>query len=1051
MTTLTVQADGVTTPDNWVLVAGASKAAAVNTPDDGSTSCVRSTTTANTVQTFTCTPALPSGATISQVAIRARAIRNGTLDANFVMGYSFTKQGGGTQSGESTTKTASTPYADHTYTHSGLSANWGSGFTFYVKNTQTREVKLTTFEVEFTYTALEILPGGLAVGAAFGSATVWSKKVVKAVAAGNDDGEEQYNGAVNITGTVAHVSATAPYAAFIFRNITLADEYVVSAAHLRIYANTTTRDSPGLTLQAEGNPADLAATNYNISSRTLTTAEVDWTAADIGAGWQDSPDISDLIDELRDNGWTDGDDIAIVLSDNGTGGEIDIRAYETGHSFAELVIEWDFPPAALEIIPGGLAVGLTLGGPAVGRGAVAVEPDGLAVGAGLGDAAVTTGTVNIAPAGKAVAAAFGAVAVAVNIAPAGKAVAATIGTLRVAVALSPDGLPVGLALGDPEVGRGAVGIAPSGLAVGLTLGAVTVSEPGAAIFAEGLAVGLALGDAEVTVGTVDIAPAGLAVAAAFGTARLKLGIAPAGLGIGVAFGTALVGTGGSGIAPAGLAVGVAFGETAVGLHIVVYEIDQDGYEDHAGNVYLTTTSLNVNYLQPCVAFRVADVSLPAGVTVVTAYLEVRPITYDDPALEIYLEDSGTPAALTTAANDISDRTGTGATPWVATNAGTSDYIASPGFGPAVKAVIDREDYAPGTSDLVVILRDLGQGGWIRMYSDDAGAEFRPRLVVVWAWGDAALDIAPYGLALAATTGEAVVTTGVVGVTVDEGTAVALASGTAVVSTGAVGITVDEGDGLAVAVAVGDATVSGGAEDIAPDGLAVAVAYGSHAVGHGLRLSGLAVAVGIGGLTVGRGGMGIEIEDGTAAGVAIGDPVVSAGGAVVRADGMAVAAGIGGLTVGRGTVDISPDGLAVGLALGDATVMVGLTVDGLAVGLAVGDAVVGLGAVDIAPAGKALAAGFGTAVVTRGVVDIAPDGFEAGVGIGSTVIGLTTWVIEPDGVGVGLAMGDHDVAITMQHLRPAGLSAAAVIGALVVIAARTPASRIYDVPRRQGGN
>lgn len=154
MAVITVQANGVTTPDDWSLVAGASKSAAVNQPDDDSTSYVGSGTTSGTYQYFTCAPALTTGDTITQVKLYCRAQRGGVNDTTFRIGYTFTPNGGGTQTNEvaAGVLTAVTAWGDFDYTDSGLSVVWGSGFQFWVRNTQGRDLHVTTFYVEITYT-----------------------------------------------------------------------------------------------------------------------------------------------------------------------------------------------------------------------------------------------------------------------------------------------------------------------------------------------------------------------------------------------------------------------------------------------------------------------------------------------------------------------------------------------------------------------------------------------------------------------------------------------------------------------------------------------------------------------------------------------------------------------------------------------------------------------------------------------------------------------------------------------------------------------------------
>lgn len=152
MATTTAEVNGTTSPDNWTLAAGASKQAAVNSPDDDAASYIDSSNTSGTIQTFTVTPALNQGDTITQIDINVRAKRGGTLDANYVVGYSFTPQGGGTQSGQSTAFTAATNWNSSTFTDAALSVPWGSDLTVNVRNTQGRRVFVTTLNITITYT-----------------------------------------------------------------------------------------------------------------------------------------------------------------------------------------------------------------------------------------------------------------------------------------------------------------------------------------------------------------------------------------------------------------------------------------------------------------------------------------------------------------------------------------------------------------------------------------------------------------------------------------------------------------------------------------------------------------------------------------------------------------------------------------------------------------------------------------------------------------------------------------------------------------------------------
>jgi hypothetical protein len=157
MATTIAQAVGTTTPDDWTLAAGASKAAAVNQPDDDASSYIRSGTTVDTYQYFTCSPGLSAGDVITQIVGVVRARRGGTSDAQFLIGYRFTPQGGGTHSEESGLPSSgyfesTSAWTTFSRAFSVPSVAWGSGLALWVRNTQARRVDVTTFYAEITYT-----------------------------------------------------------------------------------------------------------------------------------------------------------------------------------------------------------------------------------------------------------------------------------------------------------------------------------------------------------------------------------------------------------------------------------------------------------------------------------------------------------------------------------------------------------------------------------------------------------------------------------------------------------------------------------------------------------------------------------------------------------------------------------------------------------------------------------------------------------------------------------------------------------------------------------
>lgn len=165
MATVTAQVAATTTPNNWTLGAGASKVVAVTAPDDDDTTYISSGTVNGTEQRFTVSPgSISVGDTVTRIDISARNLRDHGSNPTFVVGYSFTPNGGGTQTGESTDITATLTWKTDTYTHSGLSAVWGSGLVIWARITLGRNMRLSTFQITLTYTPAA---GGAAVKATY--------------------------------------------------------------------------------------------------------------------------------------------------------------------------------------------------------------------------------------------------------------------------------------------------------------------------------------------------------------------------------------------------------------------------------------------------------------------------------------------------------------------------------------------------------------------------------------------------------------------------------------------------------------------------------------------------------------------------------------------------------------------------------------------------------------------------------------------------------------------------------------------------------------------
>lgn len=153
----------------------------------------------------------------------------------------------------------------------------------------------------------------------------------------NDDGRESSGGNIYRAGTTLNIDSAEPYAYYRFQNVTIPQGATISSAYLNVYI--ATRDDPGATIRAEDvdNASQPGATNYTISTKTFTTAGVDWTATNLGgSAWATSPDIKTVIQEITDRtGWSSGNSLLLVMIDNGTGGDMLSRSwdYDSGATY----------------------------------------------------------------------------------------------------------------------------------------------------------------------------------------------------------------------------------------------------------------------------------------------------------------------------------------------------------------------------------------------------------------------------------------------------------------------------------------------------------------------------------------------------------------------------------------------------------------------------------------------------------------------------------------------------------------------------------------------
>lgn len=205
------------------------------------------------------------------------------------------------------------------------------------------------------------------------------------VTAGSDDAIQNSGGTVSLNNTSANVDNTGnTYFAARFLGLNAPPSAYILSAYLRLSIASAIYATPFLNIQTEDNaePATFAATNNNISSRSLSGDSVVWNEVNIGAGYQRSPNIFLPVQYVVGlGGWTAGDDIAVILTNAEAGSAFRFNTYDAGSEPPQLIVTWMVSGTTYTATPAGA---LTSGGavakagrkPLAGRKPPAVPPPG---------------------------------------------------------------------------------------------------------------------------------------------------------------------------------------------------------------------------------------------------------------------------------------------------------------------------------------------------------------------------------------------------------------------------------------------------------------------------------------------------------------------------------------------------------------------------------------------------------------------------------------------------------------------------------------------------
>lgn len=195
--------------------------------------------------------------------------------------------------------------------------------------------------------------------------------VDKRIIQGSDDSEEsKTSGAININssdielGYDLGLTNTYQWSGLRFQNITVPRGATITSAYIEFTtASTNLLGSGNLIIrgQASDNPATFTTARSNISSRTRTTAVVNWNNVPswiINGAKNSTPSLKTVVQELVNRaGWNSGNSMVFII--DGTGYH-SAYAYENRPtSAARLVIQWSLARSAMPDMPSDSSDNLT--------------------------------------------------------------------------------------------------------------------------------------------------------------------------------------------------------------------------------------------------------------------------------------------------------------------------------------------------------------------------------------------------------------------------------------------------------------------------------------------------------------------------------------------------------------------------------------------------------------------------------------------------------------------------------------------------------------------
>ncbi len=160
-------------------------------------------------------------------------------------------------------------------------------------------------------------------------------------AASADDAQE-IAGTNTINGANVNVNTATQLAAVRIPGVTVPPGVTINSAYLTLNLPSASYDDPILTIRGSGeaNPTGFTTAADHLTNRYKTTAAVPWSAANIGIGARNTPELKTLVEEIiAIPGWASGNAMAFYFIGS-TGTSFRFYAYDNGSLYATLTIDY---------------------------------------------------------------------------------------------------------------------------------------------------------------------------------------------------------------------------------------------------------------------------------------------------------------------------------------------------------------------------------------------------------------------------------------------------------------------------------------------------------------------------------------------------------------------------------------------------------------------------------------------------------------------------------------------------------------------------------------